>query len=176
MIGHDSTWVPGTLKLLRDELPNLRVVISKQNSPQLGEAVADGRIDAAFLRREDAPSDLEFRLLAEETFEVFLPADHRLAGRTAIDPQELEGETFLSISRTALSISCKPPALRRTIDASAGVPGADDRSVGGLSEDQQIAQPATVSFQGGAAGRARSRIGGRVSLPPTAGVRMLPGC
>jgi hypothetical protein len=35
MIGHDRTWLPEALKLLRDELPNIHVVISTQNSPQL---------------------------------------------------------------------------------------------------------------------------------------------
>lgn len=116
MIGHDSTWLPEALKLLRDELPKIHVVISTQNSPQLGAAVLDGRIDAAFLRREDGGSELAYQLLVEEPFEVFLPADHPLAGKPGIDLEELVGQTFLSISGTALSISGKPPALRLAID------------------------------------------------------------
>src|ERR1700753_2542509 len=34
MIGHDSTWIPRALHILREELPNIHVVISTQNSPQ----------------------------------------------------------------------------------------------------------------------------------------------
>lgn len=116
MIGHDATWLPEALKLLRDELPNIHVVISTQNSPQLATALLDGRIDLAFLRREDGGPELDFRLLVEEHFEVFLPSDHPLAAKTRIDLQEIVGETFLSISGTALSISGKPPALRFAID------------------------------------------------------------
>ncbi len=71
MIGHDTTWLPEALKLLRDELPNIHVVISTQNSPQLAAALLHGGIDVAFLRREDGSDDLDFMPLAEELFEVF---------------------------------------------------------------------------------------------------------
>jgi LysR family hca operon transcriptional activator len=116
MIGHDTTWLPAALKLLRDELPNIHVVISTQNSPQLASALLHGGIDVAFLRREDGSDDLDFRTLVEESFEVFLPSEHPLAVKSAISLQEIAGETFISVSGTALSISGKQPALRRTID------------------------------------------------------------
>jgi LysR family hca operon transcriptional activator len=116
MIGHDRTWLPEALKLLRDELPNIHVVISTQNSPQLAAALLHGGIDLAFLRREDGGKELEFRTLVEESFEVFLPSDHPLAAKDAIDVQDIVGETFISVSGTALSISGKQPALRRAID------------------------------------------------------------
>ena len=116
MIGHDRTWLPEALKLLRDELPNIHVVISTQNSPQLATALLHGGIDLAFLRREDGGNELEFRTLVEESFEVFLPSNHRLAAKDAIDVQDIVGETFISVSGTALSISGKQPALRRAID------------------------------------------------------------
>ena len=54
--------------------------------------------------------------MAEEPIEVYLPGDHPLAAKTAIRPQELAGETFLSISGSAMSVSGRPPALRLTID------------------------------------------------------------
>jgi LysR family transcriptional regulator, hca operon transcriptional activator len=116
MIGHDRTWLPEALKLLRDELPNIHVVISTQNSPQLATALLHGGIDLAFLRREDGGNELEFRTLVEESFEVFLPSNHPLAAKAAIDVQDIVGETFISVSGTALSISGKQPALRRAID------------------------------------------------------------
>lgn len=116
MIGHDTTWLPAALKLLRDELPNIHVVISTQNSPQLAAALLHGGIDIAFLRREDGSSELDFRTLVEESFEVFLPSNHPLAGKSTVNLQEIVEETFISVSGTALSISGKQPALRRAID------------------------------------------------------------
>jgi LysR family transcriptional regulator, hca operon transcriptional activator len=116
MIGHDSTWIPQALQIIRDELPNIHVVISTQNSPQLGAALSDGRIDVAFLRKDDGGPGLEFSRILDEPFEVFLPHDHHLTARNAIRVQEIAGETFLSVSGTALSASGKPPALRLAID------------------------------------------------------------
>jgi LysR family hca operon transcriptional activator len=116
MIGHDSTWLPATLSVLRDELPNIHVTLSTQNSPQLGAAVFQGMLDAAFMRREDGLAELEFHPLIEEALEVFMPEDHRLAARADIGAQELLGETFLSVSGSALDASGRQPALRLTID------------------------------------------------------------
>ena len=116
MIGHDSTWLPETLKILRDELPNIHLVISTQNSPQLAAAVLHGGIDVAFLRREDGSSELDFKPLVEESFEIFLPSDHPLTAKSTIAVQEIAEETFINVSGTALSISGKQPALRRAID------------------------------------------------------------
>jgi LysR family hca operon transcriptional activator len=81
MIGHDTTWLPAALKLLRDELPHIHVVLSTQNSPQLASALLNGGIDVAFLRREDGSGDLDFRTLVEESFEVFLPSSSGDCGR-----------------------------------------------------------------------------------------------
>ena len=116
MIGHDASWLPAALRLLRDELPDIHVVISTQNSPQLAVALLNGGIDVAFLRRDDGNDDLEYRLLIEESFKVFLPCNHRLAAQESIGLQDIACEKFISVSGTALSISGKQPALRRTID------------------------------------------------------------
>jgi LysR family transcriptional regulator, hca operon transcriptional activator len=116
MIGHDSTWIPKALDVLHDKLPEIHVVISTQNSPQLAVALSQGLIDVAFLRREDGGPELEYLLLIEEPFEIYLPKDHPLAKKTSVSLQEVAGETFLSISGTALSASGRPPALRLAID------------------------------------------------------------
>ena len=117
MIGHDTTWLPESLRLLREELPKIHVVISTQNSPQLAAALLDGSIDAAFLRKEDGSNELEFTKLVEESFEVFLPANHPFTAQKAIDIREIVGQTFISVSGAALGVSGKQPALRRAIDS-----------------------------------------------------------
>jgi LysR family hca operon transcriptional activator len=116
MIGHDATWLPEALHLLRDELPNIHLVISTQNSPQLATALSHGGIDVAFLRRGDGGPDLAFNHLVDEPLQVFLPKHHPLTAQSKIKIQEIAGETFLSVSGTALSVSGKPPALRLVID------------------------------------------------------------
>jgi LysR family hca operon transcriptional activator len=127
MIGHDSTWLPKALQILHDELPNIHVVISTQNSPQLGAAVAHGLIDVAFLRKEDGDPGLEFAHLVEEPLEIFLRKDHALAAQSEIGVEQIVDETFLGISGSALSVLGRPPALRLAIDRYLKENGVDIR-------------------------------------------------
>jgi len=109
LTGHELTWMPEALQILRDELPNIDVMISSQYSPRLANALLKGKIDAAVLRREPGVPELAFRLLVKEPLMVVLPSDHRLARLKAIHPRDLVGETFVTVSDTA-------PVLRVTID------------------------------------------------------------
>src|ERR1700693_1137380 len=109
LTGHELTWMPEALRILRDELPNIDVMISSHYSPLLPEDLSKGKIDAAFLRKERALPDLAFRLLVKEPLVVILPGDHRLAALKAISPRDLAGETFVTVSHTA-------PVLRAVID------------------------------------------------------------
>ncbi len=109
LTGHELTWMPEALRILRDELPNIDVMISSQYSPLLADALAKGTIDAAFLRREKGVPGLAFRLLVKEPLMVVLPSDHHLAALKAISPGDLVGETFVIVSDTA-------PVLRAVID------------------------------------------------------------
>src|SRR5256885_2689849 len=109
LTGHELTWMPEALQILRDELPNIDVMISSQYSPLLANALVKGTVDAAFLRKERGVPDLAFRLLVKEPLVVVLPRDHRLAAFKAISPRDLAGETFVTVSDTA-------PVLRVVID------------------------------------------------------------
>jgi LysR family transcriptional regulator, hca operon transcriptional activator len=109
LTGHELTWMPEALRILRDELPNIDVMISSQYSPLLADGLSKGKIDAAFLRREQGAPDLGFRLLVKEPLVVVLPSDHRLAALKAVSPGDLVGETFVTVSDTA-------PVLRGVID------------------------------------------------------------
>ncbi len=102
-------WMPEALQILRDELPNVDVMISSQYSPLLADGLSKGKIDAAFLRREKGVPELAYRVLVKEPLMVILPSDHRLAARKSISPRDLVGETFVAVSNTA-------PVLRAVID------------------------------------------------------------
>src|SRR6202162_6330331 len=66
LTGHELTWMPEALRILRDELPNIDVMISSQYSPLLANALSKGTVDAAFLRREKDVPELAFRPLVKE--------------------------------------------------------------------------------------------------------------
>src|SRR5882757_371591 len=97
LTGHELRWMPETLRIVREELPNVDVLISSQYSPVLADGLSKGRIDAAVLRREKGVPGLAFRLLVKEPLTVILPGDHHLAARQVISPGELVGETFVTV-------------------------------------------------------------------------------
>jgi LysR family hca operon transcriptional activator len=109
LTGQEMDWLPEAMRILRNELPTIDVTVSSAISPELAAALARGKVDVAFLRREKDMPDLEFRLLTKEPLVVVLPSDHRLAALTSIEPQDIARETFITVSATA-------PALRVVID------------------------------------------------------------
>jgi LysR family hca operon transcriptional activator len=109
LTGHEIDWLPEAIRLLRDELPNIEITISSQYSPDLAGALVRGKLDVAFLRPETQTTNLVFKFLTKEPLVVVLPSDHRLASHEAINPQDIAGETFISVSNTA-------PVLRVVID------------------------------------------------------------
>jgi LysR family hca operon transcriptional activator len=108
LTGHEVTWLPEALRILRDELPNIEVTLASQESPELARALLRGQVDVAFLRREQVPG-LTFKHLTKEPLVVVLSRGHRLAARKAIRPQDIARETFISPTKSA-------PALKVVID------------------------------------------------------------
>src|SRR5437867_694084 len=109
LTGQEMDWLPEAMRILHDELPNMQVTIASQYSPDLADALMRGKLDVAFMRREAQAPDLVFNVVTREPLVVILPSDHRLAAYAAIDPHDLAGETFISVSKTA-------PVLRVVID------------------------------------------------------------
>ena len=107
--GQEMKWLPEAIAILRQELPNMDVIVSSKTSPELSNALVRGQIDVAFLRPDRQVADLEYRLLTKEPMVVVLPSDHRLAAAKEIDPRDLAGEPFVTVSKTA-------PMLRIVID------------------------------------------------------------
>src|SRR3982074_821388 len=122
LTGHELTWMPQALQILRDELPNIDVTISSQYSPLLATALLKGTVDVAFLRRERGVPDLAFRLLVKEPLVAVLPSDHHLAALKAISPGDLAGETFRDRVEHGSSAACGhrqlPEAVRNQYHAS----------------------------------------------------------
>src|SRR6202043_4112312 len=101
LTGQEIDWLPEAMRILHDELPNMEVTVSSQNSPDLADALMRGRLDAAFMRPEEPADELIYRHVITEPFVVIFRSDHRLAGRDAIELREIVGETFIIPSKTA---------------------------------------------------------------------------
>jgi LysR family hca operon transcriptional activator len=101
LTGREIDWLPEAMRVLHDELPNIEVTVSSQNSPDLADDLTRGRLDAAFMRPEKRADELVYRRVIAEPFVVMFPSDHRLAAHDAVDLREIVGETFIIPSQTA---------------------------------------------------------------------------
>ena len=104
LTGQEMDWLPEAMRVVRDVLPEIEVTISSQYSPSLADALTRGKLDLAFMRAEPDMPDLTYHLVAEESLVAVLPTDHRLAALDELDPRELAGETFISVSATAPTV------------------------------------------------------------------------
>ena len=94
LAGHEA-WLPSVMRILRQEAPGVEFKLSSQSSPDLALALIKGSLDAALLRREQNVTNLCFKKLSEEPLVVMLPADHRLALREDIAPEDLTEEIYV---------------------------------------------------------------------------------
>ena len=97
LTGQEVDWLPRATAILRDELLNIEIRVSSNHSTMLADDLQRGKLDVAFLRREQKP-DLEYKLVAKEPIVLILPSDHPLAEHKAIDPHDLVGQKFIGIS------------------------------------------------------------------------------
>jgi LysR family hca operon transcriptional activator len=109
LTGQEMDWLPEAMSTLKDELPNIDVTVSSDYSPQLADALMRGRIDLAFMRREAAMPELDYKTIVNEPLVVVLPSDHRLGALETITLHDIVGETFLGMSDTA-------PAFKAVVD------------------------------------------------------------
>ena len=101
LTGTEIDWLAKATCILHDQLPKMRLTIASQYSPDLAAELIRGRLDAAFMRRENHAEGLAYRqVLAEPLFMVF-PSDHRLASQEAVELHDIVGETFIIPSNTA---------------------------------------------------------------------------
>ncbi len=119
LTGYEMQWLPRILETLRDELHSTELTIHSASSPELLQALVTGKIDLAFVRPDPRVHGLEFRLVANETLFVLLPAGHRLASRKSIRLADIAGEPFISFP------VAYAPALRHLIDGTFAQVGID---------------------------------------------------
>lgn len=108
LTGQEVTLLPETLRILREEVPDVEITFQSLTSPQLALSLMRGKVDVAFMRRETQTTGIAYKLLIREPLLVVLPASHRLAATKFIEPQELSREIFTGVAKAA-------PAVRSVI-------------------------------------------------------------
>src|SRR6202045_4243863 len=83
LTGREIDWLPEAMRVLHDELPNIEVTVSSQNSPDLADALMRGRLDAAFMRPEERADELVYRGWITEQYVVMFPRGQCLAAHAS---------------------------------------------------------------------------------------------
>ncbi|MBV8414204.1 MAG: LysR family transcriptional regulator [Verrucomicrobia bacterium] len=116
LLGQEAVWLSESLRLLREESPDLEITLLTKSSPELAIGLMQGKIDVALMRREAHTVGLAFKFLSKEPLIAILPYGHRLARHRTVPPQDLARESFISTARVA-------PVLSSVIDAYAAKAG-----------------------------------------------------
>ena len=90
-----SALLPGLLRSFGEEHPGAQVSVRELLLNQLDELLTGG-VDVAFTRLLPGQADVELEVIAREPRVVALPASHPLAGRVALQFEELREESFIT--------------------------------------------------------------------------------
>src|SRR5207244_12856045 len=75
LTGTEIDWFPEAVRLLRDELPSIEVILVSQTSPELASGLLRGKVDVAVLRPLPEMPDLGFKHLTSEPLLAILTDD-----------------------------------------------------------------------------------------------------
>ena len=95
-------FVPDVLRRYREDWPDVRVALEEAGTMELTEALATGRLDAAFIRSPagNVPG-LVVDPVLEEPMVAALPSRHALAGAETVQLADLAGAPFILYRRPA---------------------------------------------------------------------------
>lgn len=88
------------MPMLRRNFPETRIHVREERSKELQDHLADGQYDVILLPELPVREDFISYVLMAEPLHLVVPQDHRLAGCTTIAPEDLAGETILTMERS----------------------------------------------------------------------------
>ena len=111
LAGYEVIWLPDVLRLLRQDFPNVEVVVRSQSSPELAEGLICSKIDIAILRPDKGEPVLEYQTLVNEPLIAAIPSGSSFAAGDTVDPHELMNCPLL------ICAAATAPHLRATIES-----------------------------------------------------------
>lgn len=84
---------------LRRNFPDLRIYVREDQLENLPQKLSDGTHDVLLLPEDPEQPDFTSARLMREPLYLVLPAEHRLARLQRVPPEELAGETILTMER-----------------------------------------------------------------------------
>src|SRR5215831_12871328 len=102
LLGQEAIWLSESLRILREEAPDVEITLMTKSSPELADGLMQGKIDVALLRREAHTAGLAFKFLTKEPL---------IARTRSINHESGSPEPFApSRNPVALGVRTAPPA------------------------------------------------------------------
>jgi LysR family hca operon transcriptional activator len=73
LLGQEAIWLSESLRILREEAPNVEITLMTKSSPELADGLMQGKIDVALLRRETQTAGLTFKFGSSERTRGWTP-------------------------------------------------------------------------------------------------------
>jgi len=93
LLGQEAIWLQESLRILREEAPDAEITLMTKSSPELADALMQGKIDVVLLRRETTTAGVAFKFLTKEPLIAILPTRHHLGRHRTVRPQDLARES-----------------------------------------------------------------------------------
>lgn len=95
--------LPDTLTRLHSERPDLRIELVSMRTQNVVRQVASRQASIGFTSAAQAETDVELISTGGFPYRCIMPDDHRLAGRDAIELEELAGQAFIGFTDTTVT-------------------------------------------------------------------------
>lgn len=94
---HSSTYglLPSIIERFRHLYPDIELELHEMPISEQHVALTRGVIDVGLLRPQPAPAEVEVQPVLEDPFLVAVPHTHKLAARTSVRLEELQGEPMV---------------------------------------------------------------------------------
>ena len=69
LLGQEAVWLSESLRILREEAPDVEITLMTKSSPELAVGLMQGKIDVALLRHETHTAGLAFKFLSKGAFD-----------------------------------------------------------------------------------------------------------
>jgi DNA-binding transcriptional LysR family regulator len=94
-------FLPGRLKAFADRHPDARVVTRIGTIDEVIELVRTGKVDLGLFLADGAVAGIRSEVVSYEPLALVVSPTHPLAGRTAVTPVDLSGQSFITGLRTS---------------------------------------------------------------------------
>lgn len=87
-------WIPNIIRTFQNDYPNIEYELLLGDYSEIEQWIFEGRVECGFVRLPTRP-ELEAIFLEQDELVVVLPKAHPLAEKTILEPQDLNGQSFM---------------------------------------------------------------------------------